>query len=212
MGCPEVRTLHFREHGFDCWLGNQDPICHVVWPKNKKLKTLEDKVVRKSPRKSSKENEIKIVGNNVRFKKRPEVQLINNRSSREQRKWRGRTRGQNNLTDLRDTFPGQKAHRVPSMNGWWNHIKVYHCEISKHWGQRANPSGFQKKKTVTCNKGPGLSIASGFWTAVLEARRQWAIPSKLRKSYFLSRILYLCKLSILVGICNKDIFRNLWPQ
>lgn len=74
--------------------------------------------MRKSPRKSSKENEIKIVGNNVRFKKRPEVQLINNGSSGEQRKWRGRTRGQNNLADLREAFPGQKAHQVPSMNGW----------------------------------------------------------------------------------------------
>ena len=47
----------------------------MVWPRNKKLRTLEDKVVRKSPRKSSKENEIKIVGNNVRFKKRPECPI-----------------------------------------------------------------------------------------------------------------------------------------
>ena len=33
-----VKSLHFhcRGHGFNSWLGNEDPIYHVTWQKKKK--------------------------------------------------------------------------------------------------------------------------------------------------------------------------------
>ena len=45
-GGPVVRTLHFHfmGHGFDPWLENQDPACHMAWPKNKKNKNKEKEI------------------------------------------------------------------------------------------------------------------------------------------------------------------------
>ena len=43
-GGPVVKTPLFlcRGHGFEPWSGNEDPICHMAWPKNKKLKNYEE--------------------------------------------------------------------------------------------------------------------------------------------------------------------------
>ena len=30
-------NFHCREHRFDLWLGNKNPICHAMWPENKKF-------------------------------------------------------------------------------------------------------------------------------------------------------------------------------
>ena len=41
---PVAKTPHFycRGHGFNPWLGNQDPACHMVWPpkKNRNVKSV----------------------------------------------------------------------------------------------------------------------------------------------------------------------------
>ena len=38
-GGPVAKTLHFhcREHGFDPWLRNEDPMCCMVRPKDNKI-------------------------------------------------------------------------------------------------------------------------------------------------------------------------------
>ena len=40
-GGPVVKTLHCqcRWCQFDPWLGNEDPTCHSVWPKDKWIKS-----------------------------------------------------------------------------------------------------------------------------------------------------------------------------
>ena len=42
VGSPVVKTLHFhcRGHGFDPWLGNSHPTCHVAWPKTNKQRQI----------------------------------------------------------------------------------------------------------------------------------------------------------------------------
>ena len=39
LGGPVAKTLHFhcREHGFDPWLRNEDPMCCMVRPKDNKI-------------------------------------------------------------------------------------------------------------------------------------------------------------------------------